>query len=161
MVSMAVLALSCGCGLFVKSELPVTTDATFIERQAQYYNVTWISPTDIWIDNYYAGATAEYNLTIHNGKDVAIAIKIGSICPTSTIQGYFVAPAKALEWVKISDVTFVLAPKETRDIMISLEMPKGASIEFEKWEYRITAFEQGQGNIEKGMAMRCFVDMKK
>jgi hypothetical protein len=99
-------------------------------------------------------------LTVHNGKDVIVSMEIATICPNTTIEGYGLAPLKAMDWVYISDSSFLLQGKETKEVLITLAMPKGESIEFDKWEFRVTVFEQGQGNIQKGTATRCFVDMK-
>lgn len=159
-VLVVIMALTFGCVNFNNNIQPTTNAAGFVERQAQYYNVTWISPTDVWIGNYYAGATAEYTLTVHNGKDVIVSMKVDAICANDTIDGYNLAPIKVLDWVYISDSSFLLQGKETKEVLVTLAMPKGESIEFDKWEFRVTVFEQGQGNIQKGTATRCFVDMK-
>jgi len=160
-VFVVMMVFTFGCVNFNNNIQPTTTDNTdFIARQAQYYNVTWVSPTDVWIGNYYDGAIAEYTLTVHNGKDVIVSMKIEVICANETIEGYELAPLKALDWVYISDSSFMLQGKETKEVLITLAMPKGESIEFDKWEFRVTVFEQGQGNIQKGTATRCFVDMK-
>lgn len=137
-----------------------TADADFIARQSKYYNVTWVSPSDVQIDNYYAGADADFTLYVHNGKDVVVSMKIDAESPSYTKDGYELAPSSVVDWVYISDKSFVMQPKETREILVSLRVPSNQYIEAEKWEFRVTVFEQGQGNISKGSAIRCFVDMK-
>lgn len=91
----------------------------------ELYDKTWISPGKVEVGNFYPGARAEYSLTIHNGKDEPAEFSVTYREPDNTGEGYVRAPTAAQGWVIIADPAPVLAAKETRDVLIAVEMPKG------------------------------------
>lgn len=174
------------------------------DTEARLVNQNWVSPAEINIGNYYAGARAEWKIKVHNGNDAmpqyesyrvgtepnetiapikiklplagndytkvniisdntgetliatgynsatkevmisgflplttriitisyiawtAFAIEYNA--PTNPREGYSLPPAEAQDWVIIADATPVLAPKETREILVTLGIPKEATV---------------------------------
>lgn len=52
------------------------------------------------------------------------------------MEGFGFAPGEAKDWVIIADADPVLAPKETREILIVLDLPVDAVVP-PKWEFWI------------------------
>jgi hypothetical protein len=89
-------------------------------------NRTWISPGKVNISNYYLGARADYNITIHNGKPENIQFDVKFRTPDYVDAGYGIAPSIYKDWIIIADMTPVLASQETKDILVSVQMPVDA-----------------------------------
>jgi len=121
---------------------------------------TWISPGKVMVGNFYPGARAEWNLTIHNGKDTPADFAVSYRVPDYVAEGFEKAPPEAQDWVIIADPTPVLAPKETKDILVFLDMPKTAKIESKKWEFWIAVMEQTGGMVVTEMCSRWLVSMR-
>jgi len=115
-------------------------------------NMTWITPAKVQISNFYAGARAEYIITVHNGNDEDAEFLIGYVNRE--------APEEAQNWVIVSDMTPILEPRETRDIDIFLVMPDGAVAPSE-WEFGISVKDISQsGMVQVGYVSRCLVSMR-
>ena len=206
------------------------------ETEARLYNDNWVSPAEINVSNYYAGATAEWKIRVHNGNDATpqyescsvgtepnetiVPIKLKSplaggdyakatvisdnpsdklipvayssqtkeltisgfvpnvtriitisyiawteykidySIPSKLRYGYSMPQIETSGWVVFSDMIPVLAPKETREITVTLAMPKGTLSVNDKWEFWVTVMEQGQGNIETRCAVRWLISMR-
>ena len=122
-------------------------------------DVTWISPGKVNVSNFYPGARAEYDLAVHNGNDKATKFKITYRVPSHTGAGYEKAPVEAQDWVIIADETPVLMPKETREIMIALDMPLETTAP-PKWEFWVSIIQASQGNIQTELCSRWLIDMR-
>jgi hypothetical protein len=121
---------------------------------------TWISPPKVEVGNFYPGARAECALTIHNGKDEPAKFSVTYREPSSPSEGYAAAPPEAKDWVKIADPAPVLKAKETREVLIAVEMPKGAEAP-PKWEFWIAVKDVTQtGMVQTELACRWLVEMK-
>lgn len=216
------------------TSIPAITSTSDIE--ARLINETWVSPAEVKIGNFYAGARAEWTIKIHNGGDIStrtekysvttepmetkapIKIKaplangdVTNVTVTSdsakdnlkavsynietkeitfsgfaanmqriiTIHytawseffvrymvsdekrdGYAFAPQAAQDWVIIEDSTPILAPKETKEITIALDIPKGAVVPDKQWEFWTVAGELGTGTVQKEYATRWTVVMR-
>jgi hypothetical protein len=126
----------------------------------ELYDKTWISPGKVEVGNFYPGARAEYMLTIHNGKDEPAEFSVTYREPDNTGEGYVRAPTEAQGWVIIADPAPVLVAKETRDVLIAVEMPKGAQAP-PKWEFWIAVKDVTQtGMVQTELACRWLVAMK-
>jgi len=89
---------------------------------------TWISPAKVQIGNFYPGARAEWNLTIHNGNDVTAEFAVMYREPDYTAGGYLMPPEETVkDWVIIADPAPLLLPYETRDILVSVALPPTAT----------------------------------
>lgn len=81
--------------------------------------------------------------------------------PSNTKEGFVSATSEAQDWVIIVDATPVLAPKETRNIMVALEIPKDAKVPFSRWEFWIIAYDTSQsGQVTTQLASRWCVTMR-
>jgi len=197
---------------------------------------TWLSPGRVQIGNFYPGATAEWNILVHNGensckieyyigteagetagsvvlpeglvggslssvvslvsnylgdrpssvgynvgkKELAISglapsttRKISIVYlspepstfsiyykePDSLTEGFSMPPIGAKDWVIVSDPSPVLAPKETREIMVSVVMPQGATAP-NKWEFWIGVAQASAGMVQVELCSRWTVEMR-
>ena len=128
----------------------------------ELYDKTWISPGKVEVGNFYPGARAEYPLTIHNGKDEPAQFSVTYRQPDNSAEGYVTAPDAAQDWViiAIDEPPLVLAAKETRDVLIAVEMPKGAKAP-SKWEFWIAVKDVTQtGMVQTELACRWLVTMR-
>jgi hypothetical protein len=130
------------------------------EPPADLYDKVWISPGKVMVGHFYAGARAEYPLSIHNGNDQPTEFSITYKAPGNTNDGYDSAPAEAQDWVIIADPTPVLAAKETKEVLIAVEMPEGAEAP-EQWEFWVAVKDISQtGMVQTELACRWLVTMK-
>jgi hypothetical protein len=105
---------------------------------------TWLSPGKVQVSNYYPGAIAEYNVTVHNGSNTKTTFAVAYREPSYVATGYVKAPAEAQNWVILSDGAPILAPRETRDILVTLAMPGGVINYPMKWVFWISVMEKSQ-----------------
>jgi hypothetical protein len=139
------------------------TEPTAVETTTpppELYDKTWISPAKVEVGNFYAGARAEYTISLHNGSDEPAEFSVSYRVSNNITEGYEPAPADAEGWVTIADPAPVLAAKETREVLIALEMPGNAQA-LSKWEFWIVAKDVTQtGMVQTELACRWLVTMK-
>ena len=124
-------------------------------------NATWISPGKVMVTNFYPGARAEYPLLIHNGNSTTASFNVQYRHPDHVDGAYVKAPAEAQDWVIIVDPTPVLMPRETREILIVLAMPKDANIDGKKFEFWISVMDATQsGTVRTELCSRWLVSMR-
>jgi hypothetical protein len=134
-------------------------DIAFWENKLE--DETWLSPGVVEISNLYPGAQAEWEIKIHNGNQNEAQFAIEYAPPNRTREGYSIAPIEAADWVIIADPSPVLASKETRAVIISVEIPKGTIVSGKKWEFWILAYDTNQNKqIRTQLASRWLVTMK-
>jgi hypothetical protein len=137
-----------------------STQADKPQPPADLYDKVWISPGKVMVSHFYPGARAEYSLSIHNGNDQPTKFSVSFKEPGNAEEGYVAAPATAQDWVIIADPTPVLAAKETKDVLIAVEMPKGAEAP-KKWEFWVAVKDASQtGMVQTELACRWLVTMK-
>lgn len=127
----------------------------------ELYDQVWISPSKVTVGKFYPGARAEYPLTIHNGNDYQAEFSITYRAPSEAAEDYVAAPDTAQDWVIIADSTpVVLAPKETKEVLIAVEMPEGAEAP-KRWEFWVVVKDETQaGMVQTELACRWLVTMK-
>lgn len=124
-------------------------------------DATWISPAKVMVSNFHPGGRAEYNLTIHNGSTDTAKFSVQYRYPDHVGVGYDMPPAVVQDWVIIVDSTIVLQGRETRDVLIVLDMPLDATISSSKWEFWVGVVELNQaGLVRVEMATRWLVSMR-
>ena len=124
-------------------------------------NITWISPGKVNVSNFYPGARAEYPLTIHNGNDTTASFSVYYRYPNHVGEGYEMPPEEAQDWVIVADPTPILMPRETRDVMIALDMPEGANISTPKWEFWVGVKDTTQaGMVRTELCCRWLITMR-
>jgi len=150
----AVLLLA-GCA---QPSAPITGEET--PPPPELYDKVWISPAEVDVGNFFAGARAEWPVRIHNGNDQPTKFSVTYSKPSTTAEGFVTAPNEAQDWVIIADATPVLAPKADKDVLIAVEMPKGATAP-EKWEFLIVVKDITQtGMVQTELACRWLVTMR-
>lgn len=122
---------------------------------------TWVSPGKVNIGNFHPGARAEFPVTIHNGKDTKATFNVAYRYPDHVATGYVKPPEQVQDWVIIADMTPVLMPKETKDVLVVLEMPEEAKVEDKKWEFWVSVIDMSQkGTVKTELCVRTLVDMR-
>ena len=121
---------------------------------------TWISPGKVQIGNFYAGARAEWDLSIHNGESKERTFSISYRHPDRVETGFEFAPVEAKDWVIIADATPVLAPKETKNVLIALVLPGNTQVP-PQWEFWIAVKDISQGGmVQTVLCSRWLVRMR-
>lgn len=124
-------------------------------------DMTWISPGKVNVGNFYPGARAEYPLSIHNGNDTATSFLVSYRYPDHVGEEYVKPPPEAQDWIIIADATPILMPKETRDILVVLAMPKDANSPAPKWEFWISVVDTTQtGMVRTELCARWLIQMR-
>lgn len=124
-------------------------------------NVSWISPGHVDVGNFYAGATAEYPIRVHNGNDVPSVFVVTCRMPDNTVIDYAKASAEAIHWVTITGAETPLEAYETRDMLVSLTMPYEAVAPASKWELWISVIDTSQtGFVQTEMCTRWLITMQ-
>lgn len=159
----AVLLVGCSCSNTVPpANTAPTNGGPTVSYDEPPADRTWISPGKVHISNFYPGARAEYPLTIHNGREEYCTFEISYKVPNRVEEGYAVAPANFGDWVIIADMTPILAPRETRDILIVVDMPKNATGYPMKFEFWVAVKDLSQtGAVRTEMASRWLVSMSR
>lgn len=122
---------------------------------------TWISPAKVHIGNFYSGARAEWDLSVHNGNNAVAEFVVVYRIPDYTSEGYAKPSIEAKDWIIITDSNPVLMPYETRDILIALDVPVTAVITTDKWEFWISVKDVTQGGtIQTELCSRWLVVMR-
>jgi hypothetical protein len=139
---------------------PEPTAAETTTPPPELYDKTWISPAKVEVGNFYPGARAEYTISLHNGSDQPAEFSVGYRVSNNITEGYEPAPAAAEDWVIIADPAPVLSAKETREVLIAVEMPGDAQVP-PRWEFWIVAKDVTQtGMVQTELACRWLVVMK-
>lgn len=124
-------------------------------------DVTWISPGKVNIANFYPGARAEYPVTIHNGNDYECSFLVSYRYPDHVADGYSKPQSEAQDWVMVVDTTPVLAPYETRSILVVLAIPENAVVAEDNWEFWISVKDASQGGmIQTELCCRWLISMR-
>ena len=136
------------------------TETPTITPPPELYDKTWVSPGKVEVGDFYPGARAEYMISLHNGNDETAEFSLSYRVSDNTTDGYEPAPVTAEGWVIIAEPSPVLAAKETKDILIAVEMPGDAEAP-PKWEFWIVAKDVTQtGMVQTELACRWLVAMK-
>lgn len=124
-------------------------------------DVNWITPGKVEIGNFYSGARAECILSVHNGNDFPATFAVDFRHPDSVEEGWEKPTGEAQDWVIIADATPVIAPFETAEILIVLDMPKEAVSPAPQWEFWISVKDTSQtGVVTVELCSRWLVTMK-
>ena len=122
---------------------------------------TWISPGKVQVGNFYPGARAEWTLLVHNGNDIAASFLVTYRYPDHVAEGYAKPMSEVQGWIIIADPTPVIAPKETKEILIVLAMPEDATVFAPKWEFWISVKDTTQtGMVVTELCSRWLVQMR-
>jgi hypothetical protein len=124
-------------------------------------DMNWISPGKVMVDNFHPGARAEYPLTVHNGNDYVTTFGVGYRFPDNVADEYVKPSLDAQDWVIVADATPVMEPKETRDILIVLDMPEDSAVFAPRWEFWISVVDLSQeGMVRTELCSRWLISMR-
>lgn len=171
------LLVVCSCapsyepgGLELPTDLPASNGVLIpdsdeavgvIEPPPELYDRTWISPGKVVVGNFYPGARAEYPVTVHNGNESSCSFTITCRPADHVDEPYVKAPSEVQDWVMIVDPTPVLEPKETKDILVVLEMPEDEEVFAPKWEFWVSVIDTTQGGVVRTeLCSRWLVSMR-
>lgn len=122
---------------------------------------TWISPGKVQVGNFYPGARAEWTLLVHNGNDTTTPFAVSYRYPDHVDEDYVKPTEEVQNWVIIADTTPVIAPRETREILVILAMPENATVFAHKWEFWISVIDMTQsGMVQTELCSRWLVTMR-
>lgn len=132
-----------------------TTNATPPETS------TWISPGKVYVDNYVASTSVEYELQVHNGNPHEATFTVDYRVPDNVMEGYERPTSEVRDWVRFSEKRPLLQPYETRIVTIRLAVPSTAVVPGDKWEFWIGVMDQSQtGNIWTELCQRWLITME-
>lgn len=124
-------------------------------------DMSWINPGKVIVTGFYPGARAESTLLLYNGGDTKASFSITCRPPDNLKDGYTMPPPEALGWVTVEDPLPTLEPKETKALLIVLEMPEKATSPPEQWEFWISVFDTSQtGFVVTELASRWLITMR-
>jgi hypothetical protein len=109
-------------------------------------DVNYISPAKVEMGNLTPGATGEFELEVHNGRDEKTLFIIGVREPDYVAAGFERLPPEYYNWIKIAETNPELGPKESRFVMVSLTMPPGAKYSKKSAEIWISVKEAAKGD---------------
>ena len=112
----------------------------------------------IMIEGLASGVTRELDVTYKYYSIYSLAYKF----PDRVKEGYSKPSLVVQDWIIIADNTPVLAPFETKEIMIALDMPSNAVFPSDKWAFWISVTDVTQsGMVATEMCSTWLVDMRK
>jgi hypothetical protein len=160
-VMLVVGILITGCGGTNTSNPTPTPTATVEYIQEPPQDVTWINPGKVQVENFYAGATAEYTITVHNGNDYSAKFIIKYRIPDHVGEGYSFPSDDVSNWITISGNDVNFNAYETKDILVSITMPEDATAPGKKWEFWISVIDDSQGgSIRTEQCVRWLITME-
>ena len=161
-----ILVLMTGCVTYPDDPPAIPQTPTFTNGAIQDAgsqppdDMNWISPGKVNVTNFYPGARAEYPVTVHNGNDTACSFAVGYRYPDHAGDDWMLPDIDVQDWVIVADATPLLAPKETRDILVTLKMPEDADIFAPQWEFWISVMDMSQGMVKTELCVRWLVTMR-
>jgi len=129
------------------------------QETAQPADNTWVGPAKVQITNLRPGNSVGQKITIHNGGKTGANFLVYYRTPDYVQKGYVMAPAEAPNWLKIEDENPILAPGETRDIQVILDLPDNAQTP-ERWEFWIGVRENSGSSLVAELASRWLITVK-
>lgn len=123
-------------------------------------DVTWLSPGKVEVGNFYAGATAEYPMRVHNGNNVSTPFTVAYRIPDNFATGFLPPTPEVANWVTIIGADTPLEAYETRDLTVTLSMPYGAVAPAHQWEFWISVKDNSQaGFVQTELCTRWLITM--
>jgi hypothetical protein len=110
---------------------------------------TWVYPAKVEISNMFAGARAEYTISVHNGgeKESTFLIYYEDLKEDS---GTFTkAPAEAASWISVSNTAPLIGPGEIVDILVVVEIPKTVVVNINQWGFLVVVSQSDQEGMIK------------
>lgn len=119
----------------------------------------WIYPPKVIVNNFKPGYRAEYTITIHNGGPDSYWFAISYLIPVGVREDLLPTYEKMSSWVTFEEDEVLLAPKETRTILVSIEMPEDEEPFAEDWEFWVGALSNSGQMVRTQLGQRWIVHM--
>lgn len=118
----------------------------------------------IEVGNFSPGRHASVIYRIYNDTENTITPDIFpqlNVDPTkySKAEDYSPAPADTGKWLKIED-SAEIQPGEYKNFTVRIEMPKNASVEADKWAYRVGVAGGVGGFTQTAVSVWWLIDMR-
>jgi hypothetical protein len=138
--------------------LTLSTSCT-VQEMTKLVDKTWISPAKIQIRNLGPGSSVKQNVRIHNGNETATEFLVYYRTPDYVEASFVTAPADARNWLTIGEEILSLAPRQTKEIQVVLNLPEDAQIP-ERWEFWIAVKENNGSQVVAELASRWLITMR-
>ena len=153
------MCLACSTGTAIPTATP--TPGPTMGANEPPITSTWLSPAKVIIGNFYPGARAEWDVTIHNGNNYEAQFEISYRVPDNVQEGYARPTVEVADWVIIVDTTPVLAAYQTKEIAVVLDMPGNAKSPGDDWEFWVSVKDKSQGGfVQTEICSRWLVNMR-
>jgi len=120
---------------------------------------TWIGPGKVTFGNFVPGNEATYPITIHNGSSDSKSFLMWVMTPSLASEEYSNFIREVSTWVTFGDNGFIMAPKETRRVFVTLKMPDSTFVPHRNWEFWIAVKEGQSSFIQEAVASRWVFEM--
>ncbi len=127
-------------------------------QAAQPDDKTWLSPGKIQVSNLSPGNRVNQNIKIHNGNEQSTKFSIYYRMPDYVENNFIAAPADARNWLIIAEDSPTLAPQETKEIQVVLDLPDKAQTP-ERWEFWIGVKENKEARLATELCTRWLITM--
>jgi len=139
--------------------LILTTGLSCTSQQTtELANKTWLSPGKIQVSNVLPGKRIKQSITIHNGSEDTTSFLVYYRIPDYVEGNFVAAPANAQDWIEIEETSPVLAPRETKEIQVILNLPKNIQTP-ERWEFWIGVKEAQENMLTTELCSRWLITM--
>jgi hypothetical protein len=122
-------------------------------------NSTWINPGKIQVDKLSPGRSVKHKIMLHNGNQTETGFTVYFREPDYTAEGFAPPPENAVAWININNQSPTLAPNETYEIEITLNVPEKMQLP-EHWEFWIGVKQNTQNTVVTELCSRWLVSMK-
>jgi len=125
----------------------------------KYTDVTYIVPSEVFVEGIYPGARAEHPFSVHNGEDSEQQFEIRVVDPATNQKGYAPLPRENYDWIVVSSNRPVISSMTTEHITVALVIPEDADSLSDKFEFWMGA-AGGKGFIQIQLCSKWLVTMK-
>ncbi len=133
--------------------------ACIAPQAAQTEDKTWLSPGKIQVNNLRPGNSIKQKIKLHNGNEQATKFSIYYRMPDYVENNFIPAPDDARDWIIIAEDSPVLAPQETKEIQVVLDLPDKAQTP-ERWEFWIGVKESKEARLATELCVRWLIIMR-
>jgi hypothetical protein len=146
-------------GLFLLLVVVLAGGLSCFSPAAAPEDQTWLNPGKIQVKNTLPGDRIEQYITIHNGNNDTITFSVYYRTPDYVENNFVTAPDSTREWLEIGEESLVLAPKETKEIQVILDLPDDAQLP-EHWEFWIGVKQGQESMLTAELCSRWLITMK-
>jgi len=161
--TLAMILVAALSGCVATNEVAVTTPvviSTVLSGQplpAPPNNQTWVMPAISVVDHMRPGDSISWNIEVHNGGNTTDTWILSIDQPNTTIDNNSITYKIPIEldvasWFTVDKVGLDLFPGTTKDVKVTLSMPKYIIAFSSNWAYWITATRTAVNGIVQQQA---------